>query len=144
MRTLELPAALRRRIEEHVGAAAPEEACGVLLGRETGEGPRRVLAVRPTRNGADDRRRAYVLEPADLVAAVREARERSLELVGYYHSHPGGRAVPSPRDRAHAWPEASYLILAPDGAGKLEARSWRLAGDAFAEEPVRWIYGPSR
>jgi proteasome lid subunit RPN8/RPN11 len=88
MRPLALAPGLRRRIERHVRATAPEEACGVLL--------------------------------------------------GYYHSHPGGRAEPSVADRAHAWPEVSYLIVALDGFGMLEARSWRLAGDGFVEEPVRW------
>jgi proteasome lid subunit RPN8/RPN11 len=111
MRPLALAPGLRRRIERH---------------------------VRATRNEATDRRRCYVLAPADLAASVREARERSLDLLGYYHSHPGGRAEPSVADRAHAWPEVSYLIVALDGFGMLEARSWRLAGDGFVEEPVRW------
>lgn len=138
MRPLALAPGARHRIERHVRATAPEEACGILLGREEDEGPRRVLEARPTRNGAEDRRRRYVLEPADLAAAVREARERSLDLLGYYHSHPAGGGEPSVTDRAHAWPEVSYLIVALDGFGKLEVRSWRLAGDGFVEEPVRW------
>jgi proteasome lid subunit RPN8/RPN11 len=76
-----------------------------------------------------------VVEPEDLVTAVREARERSLVVLGYYHSHPEGPALPSSEDRRWAWPEASYLIVARAG-GKLEARSWRLAGTDFVEEPV--------
>lgn len=138
MRPLALSPDLRRRIEVHVRGLAGEEACGILLGREGEEGPRRVVEARAARNGAADRRRCYVVEPADLVAAVHDARAGGLDLLGYYHSHPAGRAEPSSADRASAWPDVSYLILAPDGRDGLETRSWRLTEAGFAEEPIRW------
>lgn len=138
MRPLHVPDSLCRRIEAQVRAVPTEEVCGVLLGRRDEAGPRRVLDARPVRNVAPEPRRAYVLAPEELVATLRDARDRQLELVGYYHSHPTGSAEPSATDRAHAWPDVSYLILAAAGGGRFLARSWRLAGDELVEEPIGW------
>ena len=59
------------------------------------------------------------------------------EVVGYYHSHPGGQAVPSRRDRALAWPQATYLIVATADGAMRERRGWRLgSGGRFEEQPM--------
>ncbi|MEZ5332259.1 MAG: M67 family metallopeptidase [Thermoanaerobaculia bacterium] len=133
-----MPRRVRRRLEHEVLSVPGEEVCGVVLGRRGRDGARRVALARPVRNAAQDRRRAYVLAPDELVEAMRSARESGLELLGYYHSHPTGSAEPSASDREHAWPDVSYLILALDSGGGLLARSWRLAGTELAEEPIVW------
>ncbi len=118
----------------HALTSLPEECCGVLLGEDRGE--RRVEAALPAANVREgDRRTGYFMAPADLLAAGKRARREALQIVGYYHSHPAGGGMPSERDRRHAWPGASYLILGLAGAG--EIRSWRLNGAAgFEEETI--------
>jgi proteasome lid subunit RPN8/RPN11 len=48
----------------------------------------------------------YVLDPGDHITARREARQRGLTVVGFYHSHPSSRAWPSPTDIAEPTMEA--------------------------------------
>ena len=77
--------------------AAPEECCGVLLGR-----PGTIEEARPARNVADARLRRFEIDPQALVDAHREARRGGPRIAGYFHSHPGGRPEPSAVDRASA------------------------------------------
>jgi desampylase len=82
-------------IAAHARETAPEECCGLLLGR----GDEILEAVR-ARNLADDRTTRFLIDPADHFAARRAARARGLEVTGFYHSHPGTDAAPSARDLA--------------------------------------------
>jgi proteasome lid subunit RPN8/RPN11 len=61
-----------------------------------------------------------------------------MQLVGFYHSHPDGAAVPSPFDREAAWPWYSYLIVPVRGGAAGSVRSWRLrdARVDFVEEKI--------
>ena len=142
-KTLRLPPALRAEIEADALARYPEEACGVLLGERSGggDGTALVRTVRVESNAhAGDRGRRFAIASERLLAIQREARSAGLEVLGYYHSHPEARAVPSERDLDAAWPETSYLILSIGGGGVDEIRSWRLAadGEAFQEEAIEY------
>lgn len=91
----------------HAREAAPDECCGILLGR----GDDIVEAFR-ARNIADDPATRFLIDPADHFAALRAARARGLEVVGFYHSHPASPAEPSARDVAEfAYPGHLYLIV---------------------------------
>ncbi len=94
-------------IVAHAREAAPDECCGLLLGRG-GD----VLEAVPARNVADDPRRRYLIDPQDHIAARRDARTRGLEVVGFYHSHPRSAAAPSETDLAEAtYPDHLYAIV---------------------------------
>jgi proteasome lid subunit RPN8/RPN11 len=123
---------------EHARRAAPEEACGILAGRQTREG-REVAKVFACRNAhPGDRRRRFLIDAEEQLAAQREAREAGLEIVGYYHSHPNGLAEMSEEDRRQAHPRVSNVILAFRQGEFAGARSWRMRGDGVAEEePLR-------
>ncbi|SCW49858.1 Proteasome lid subunit RPN8/RPN11, contains Jab1/MPN metalloenzyme (JAMM) motif [Sphingobium faniae] len=96
----------------HLAASCKDEICGLLLG---GEG--RIEAIRPAANVAPDPARHFELDPALLIAAHRAARAGGPRIVGHYHSHPGGEAVPSATDAAYARPDGSlWLIVAGDVA----------------------------
>ena len=100
--------------------------------------PRAADDARPLANiaPAAERPHRFRLDSLDLMRAERAADAAGRKVVGIFHSHPVGRAVPSATDLAEAWPFYSYLILARDAAGGWHARSWRLTGDAFAEETL--------
>jgi proteasome lid subunit RPN8/RPN11 len=129
-----------QRIEAHGEAAYPEECCGVLIGRDAQNGgPASVEQVVAADNErADSRHNRYVISPQALLRAQRDARERGLEIVGYYHSHPDHPARPSEFDREHAWPGTSYLIVSIEKGKAVDRRSWRLRDDrtAFDEEEI--------
>lgn len=88
----------------HAAEAWPDECCGLLIGR----GDRILEAVR-ARNVADDPSRRYLVDPADHFGAIRDARARALAVVGAYHSHPHGPAVPSATDRQEAFEDGHFI-----------------------------------
>ena len=111
---------LRRiRIE---ATPSPDEVCGLLFGTAD-----TIEAVQACRNVASDPRRRFEIDPAALLRAYRAARTGGPALLGCYHSHPGGEAMPSPCDAvaaaADGWlwlivtSETQNLFRAvPDGA----------------------------
>jgi proteasome lid subunit RPN8/RPN11 len=121
---LEIPADLLAAMRRLADAAAPREACGLLLG----EGAR-LLALAPTRNlaAAED---AFEIDTALHLRLQRLARARpGRDVLGVWHSHPRGPAVPSARDREGAWDESLlWLITAADGT-----RGWHICAQEFVE-----------
>ncbi len=116
--------------------AAPNEACGILIGRAGGTGPR-TLEVMPARNQETERpNRRYRLAPEDLLAAERAARARGLEVLGFWHSHPETSARPSRRDGETAWEGYSYVIVSLAAEPDRSVRSWRWSDGSFAEEDL--------
>jgi proteasome lid subunit RPN8/RPN11 len=111
----------------HALGARPFECCGILLGRED----EIVEAVR-TGNLARSANR-FLIDPGDHINVRRAARDRGLEVIGFYHSHPGSTAEPSETDLAEAsYPNHLYLIVGL-GPSPPEARLFRLAGGGFIE-----------
>jgi proteasome lid subunit RPN8/RPN11 len=141
--TLRITDDVAARIRSHGAEAYPHECCGALLGRENGEA-REVLDVLPLANRRDDSpRNRFVITPDDVCTAEKAAREKGLELLGWYHSHPDHPARPSEFDREHAWPWYSYVIVAVAQGTPGEMASWRLADDRsrFAAEELDVIVG---
>lgn len=122
--TLTLAATLVDALVAEAVAAAPREACGLLVGR--GHAVHRIV---PARN-VDASPARYTIDPADHFAALRAARRDGLTVIGAYHSHPAGPAVPSPTDTAEASPDFLYVIvgLAPVPA----VTAWHLVDGNFA------------
>ena len=121
-------------------AAYPDEGCGVLVGTLShGSAEIGVLEVTSGRNLRSDRARdRFELDPGDIVAAERSARQRGLDVVGFWHSHPDHPARPSQVDTGRAWPEYAYIIVATTATGAEDVRAWILdEAGAFAEQPVR-------
>ena len=116
-------------------AARPEEACGALIGTVR-RGRVEVERIEPLSNVAAEPKRRYEIDPRQLLDLQRSGRDGGFEVVGYYHSHPSGDAVPSDVDRRSAWPGLSYLICSVDEGGCCRLRSWRLVEGRFVEEAV--------
>jgi proteasome lid subunit RPN8/RPN11 len=122
-----VPAAVIDAVLAHAAAAAPREACGLLLGRGS-----RIHRAMPARNlAALDTR--FEIAPEDHFAAVRAARAEGLEVIGAYHSHPGSPAEPSETDRAAAF--AGFLFVIATPVPRPHLRVWELAEGNFTERP---------
>ncbi len=134
--TLYLPASVRTQLENWVEAGYPLETCGLLIGKQK-EGQVQVMRVFAARNvNAERAHDRYELAPEDLLAADEAAQAEGLEIVGIWHSHPEHPARPSETDRVQAWQGWSYVILSVYQGRVAELRSWRLMGEAFAEESI--------
>ena len=90
--------------------AAPQEACGLLLGRAN-----RVEAVQAAANVSPQPLTRFEIDPAALFAAHRAARGGGPELVGYFHSHPSGHPLPSATDCEHASGDGRIWAIVADG-----------------------------
>lgn len=98
-------------ITETARAAAPNEACGLLLGAN-----QHITSAVPTANVAADPAMHFEIDPAALIAAHRAAREGlGLSVIGYFHSHPNGLARPSATDAQSAARDGRvWVIVAKD------------------------------
>ncbi len=126
------------QIRAHGAETYPQECCGALFGHDT-ETSREVTALLPLVNRSEDSPRSrFSVTAEDVLVAERAARERGLEVVGWYHSHPDHPARPSEYDREHAWPWYSYIIVSVEKGAPKEMSSWQLADDrsGFSEEKI--------
>lgn len=127
-------------IRRHGEAEYPHECCGLLVGRFDGEGRKSVAEVYPVSNAREekDRHNRSLILPQEYMRGERYARERGLEVVGNYHSHPDHPAVPSQFDLDHAWPTWSYIIVSVRDGTARDLRSWEMEVDRsrFNEEEL--------
>lgn len=123
--TLEVTSGAIATLLAEAARAAPNECCGLLLGAG-----KRIDAVSPAANIAEDPARRFEIDPVALLAAHKSARAGGPELVGYYHSHPDGHPVPSATDCEHASGDGRYWAIVAGG----EVTFWRDGESCF--EPV--------
>ena|SRR5215472_3660077 len=127
---------LAQRIREHGAQSFPHECCGALLGRDSAFDPQRaepwreVVELVPLVNRREDSpRNRFAVTAQDVLQAEKAAQQQSLDVVGWYHSHPDHPARPSQFDREHAWPWYSYIIVSVMAGTPAEMTSWRLNDD---------------
>ena len=122
--------------------AYPNEGCGVLVGRVTGERVE-ILAATHGRNLNTERSRdRYVLDPADIVEADREARARGWDIVGFWHTHPDHPAQPSRYDTDRAWTDYVYIICRTTEEGTGDINAFALTGEGEAFEALLLVVAP--
>ena len=108
----------------HARETYPNECCGAMLG-ELDDGSKIVSVAMPLENAfAGARAARYELSPEDLLAADRAARERNLDLIGIYHSHPDCDAYFSTTDLKNSCPWYSFVVLSIRKGEFDHANSW--------------------
>jgi proteasome lid subunit RPN8/RPN11 len=133
---------LYRQLRKHGEETYPNECCGALLGQvEGGVHEVRELA-RAGNTRTDSAHNRYSIAPADLIRIQRQGRERGLDIIGFYHSHPDHPAWWSETDLAEAhWIGCSYVITAVDLARAVKTNAFLLAGTSeedkrFAQQQI--------
>ena len=114
----------------HARRAAPDECCGLLIGT-----PAEVVEAVAVRNLADDPTTRYSIDPRDHLQALRSARQRGLQVIGAYHSHPRSAARPSPRDAAEAFSDFVFVSVGL-ASEPPELRAWTWTDGNFAPVPL--------
>jgi|SRR5215475_3278022 [CysO sulfur-carrier protein]-S-L-cysteine hydrolase len=100
-----LPAHILEQLIQHARDAYPNEACGLLVGRES---VNRFIA---TKNISSDPHQ-YEIDPSELISTFRSLRETGENLLAIFHSHPHGPAEPSRTDIERSYyPDAAHLIV---------------------------------
>ncbi|MFM7267063.1 MAG: M67 family metallopeptidase [Cyanobium sp.] len=126
--------------ERVLDAAAPEEGCGLLLGRRESQGGGAgeiwcLMQVWPCCNVWEppaERQRRFLVDPREQLHAGRWSRRRGLEMLGSLHSHPASEPLPSATDRALvAFPTLMMMRgQAPGGSPVPTWRCWWLDPEA--------------
>lgn len=113
-----------REMVAHALATYPHECCGAMLG-SVDDARKTVRIALPLENAsAGARESRYELRPADLLRADKEARDRHLDLVGIYHSHPDCDAYFSVTDLKNSCPWYSFVVLSIRKGAFDHANSW--------------------
>jgi proteasome lid subunit RPN8/RPN11 len=119
-----------KQIEAHGERTYPHECGGMLIGRFEND-KKTVSELLPMENAmdAEQQHNRVLILPRDVLKAERYAREKKLDVVGYYHSHPDHPAVPSQFDLDHALPVWTYIIVSIEKGKAVDLRTWEMEND---------------
>ena len=92
-------------------ARKPEEACGLLVGREEGDRIK-VEEVVPMSNLSKSSER-FSIDPEEMYVVLQEAEDKGMTVVGSYHSHPSGD-VPSCLDAKYMQHTSYVWMIVPE------------------------------
>jgi len=124
----------------HAEATYPNECCGAMLGSSDGDRKTVRVALRLNNAASGSQRAYYELRPEDLLRADREARDRKLDLIGIYHSHPDCDAYFSQTDLKNSCPWYSFVVLSIHKGRFDHANSWLPNAEQTAaeKEELKW------
>jgi len=123
-------------IIDHCLAGLPDEACGILAGRDGRV--EKVYCMRNVRPGPA----SYEMDPEEQFRVLKEVRQAGLTLTGIFHSHTSSPAYPSGIDVQQAYwpgtlfpnyPEAVYVIVSLRDRSRPEARGFRISNGTVTE-----------
>ncbi|HEX4772631.1 MAG TPA: M67 family metallopeptidase [Bryobacteraceae bacterium] len=103
----------------HAESTFPNECCGAMLGKNGSEKKFVTEAVAFENAFHGEQAARYEISPEDLLAADKAARDRGLDLIGIYHSHPDCDAYFSKTDLENSCPWYSFVVLSIK-AGKFD------------------------
>ena len=130
---LAVPLSIRGALLAHARRARPKECCGFLVGR----GKRVIFTLAMTNIEPGHTR--YRIDDRAHVALRRILRDTTppLAIIGVYHSHPAGKALPSPTDLAESmYPDWTYIIVGLKGRPQI--RAFRLRNGRYRAVEIRW------
>ena len=119
------------KMRRHGERDYPFECCGLMLGRFESNGHKLVIETFPISNAREEeaKRNRFLIRPEELRRGEKYAREKGVDVIGFYHSHPDERAVPSKYDLDHAWPTYSYIVVSVEKGQAVDLRSWEMEPD---------------
>lgn len=126
-----------KKILSDVVASFPIEACGVLLGRVEGR-TALVEEARRLRNILASNR-AFWFDVTEWMSAIFEGREKGLEYIGVYHSHPREDPILSLSDRQRMLecPGEVWLVIGYLPGREPRAAAWVIRGYGLGVDRVR-------
>lgn len=126
-----LPQVMIGEMIEHAHLYAPNEACGLVAGRDG-----KATRFYPTPNAERSRTR-YSIPPADLLRITQDIERRGEVLYATFHSHPETEAYPSDTDiRLAFYPNAFYLIVSLAEPTKPDLRGFTIRRGRVTEHPI--------
>jgi proteasome lid subunit RPN8/RPN11 len=116
---------------EHGLAAFPNEACGLLAGKEAR--PVKFFAM----TNQDASPVSYRLDPKEQLKVFDEIDDEGWDLLGIFHTHTHSEAYPSETDQKQAfYPDALYLLMSLSDREAPVLRGFRISDGTVFEEEV--------
>ena len=99
------------KIYEYALSQRPDEACGLIAGKDLEDGTRVIEKIYLLTN-TDHTNEHFSIDPREQLNAVKDMRAEGLVPLGNWHSHPESPSRPSEEDKRLANDSrATYLIL---------------------------------
>ena len=115
----------------------PHEICGMMFGKKGSPSVVQEIFECGNLNKLKPEVR-YDLDPKDYMKGEKLAREKGLDVLGIFHSHPDHPDKASETDRQAAWPGFSYVIMSIQKGKFASMKSWVLNNqEQFDEEPIQ-------
>lgn len=128
---LELDRVFFDEMVEHGLAAFPNEACGLLAGKEGR--PVKFFAM----TNQDASPVSYRLDPKEQLTVFDEIDDEGWDLLAIFHTHTHSEAYPSETDLRQAfYPEAHYLVMSLSDRSAPVLRGFRIGEGRIEEEGV--------
>ncbi|MBI5809913.1 MAG: M67 family metallopeptidase [Deltaproteobacteria bacterium] len=134
---IKIPKNIYDEMLAHAKDEYPNECCGVLVGNPDGK---IVFESHRVRNINTERTvDRYDIDPREVNLIDRGARSQSLDIIGFYHSHPDHPDRPSQYDRDMGQPEYSYVIISINKGVDISVKSWSFQkeNEPFKEEILK-------
>ncbi|MBR1445109.1 MAG: M67 family metallopeptidase [Firmicutes bacterium] len=131
---------LLKEIESNAERKYPNECCGIIFGK-TENDIKNAMFTKEINNsfGEGEEYHRFLINAEDMMKSELYAREKGIDIVGFYHSHPDAQAVPSEYDRVHAMPIYSYIITSVIKGKIGRTKSYELHDNKFMEEEIDFI-----
>ncbi len=124
-----------KSVVEHSQESFPRECCGILLAKDENT-PMVDMALPAENTEKEFPEQRYSLDYKTHLEAVEMEATGEAHIVGYYHSHPHGTALPSQRDLKQAVTDVIYLIVGL-GNDKVEYVVWRVEKEKLIFESLK-------
>lgn len=133
LKRITIPERIWYQVCTHTQEVLPEEACGLLAGKDGG-----VCKIITVPNMLHSPVK-YRMDPALQLKAFLQLEADGLELVAIFHSHPSGPDRPSQTDIVEAYyPDSAYIIVYPYKDG-WKARGFLISLQTAKEIPLMII-----
>lgn len=136
---INIPRITHDEVIQHAKDEYPNECCGVLVGNPT---IKRVFTSYRVANLNKERSKdRYIIDSREINLIDRQARAESLDIIGFYHSHPDHPDRPSEYDREMGQAGYSYVIISVNNGKDISMKSWSFKddGDPFKEEGIKLV-----
>lgn len=143
MTMIEVSEELLAKIAAEAEKSYPDECCGFIIGILTDPQNKTAEEIIPCENQFNENEKfhRFLIRPEEMLKVQRNAAKLGKDIIGFYHSHPDCRAIPSEYDRSHALPVYSYVIASAVKGKTAETLCWTLDEKCqFQSEEINIIY----
>jgi proteasome lid subunit RPN8/RPN11 len=130
---LQIPQPIYDEMTAQALAELPAECCGMLAGHISEDGSIGLVAQRYPLVNALASPTEFISEPKSMFAAENDRRQKGLEFLAVYHSHPSSAPIPSVRDLERNFSEMVMNLIIGLVDREPMVLGWWLKNDEYSE-----------